>query len=104
MNTTPAADALSSIKEIIQPLADAKLAYPQTQFRPEAAAAIKLLAAVDSVEALADAWEARGLHMMEYSKTIPESVQVAIFEQGEEIVDNARKIRAALSDALKDDN
>jgi hypothetical protein len=103
MTTSPAADALAPIKEIIKPLADAKLSYPQTQFRPEVAAAINLLAAVESVEALADAWEARGIHMMEYSKTIPESVQAAIFDQGEEMVDNARKIRSALSVALNAD-
>ena len=60
----------------------------------------RLTRAVEAVLGLADAWDSRGKHLMNYSEECPESVKLELYEQGEEMADYARKIRAAIEDAL----
>ncbi|MDJ0322143.1 hypothetical protein, partial [Pseudarthrobacter sp. PS3-L1] len=62
-----------------------------------------LIAAVEAVEKLADAWEARGTSDMAYSKTIPdEGIAMTILADGASMVENARHIRTALAPVLGD--
>lgn len=63
----------------------------------------RLLAALDAVEALADAWTHRGEHLMEYAKVAPEEVRDSLIESGEEFTYRANLIRAAIRDALGED-
>lgn len=55
------------------------------------------------VQALADAWTARGEHGMAYSKTIPdENIADYLLGAGAEMVENARHIRNALTEETPD--
>ena len=62
----------------------------------------RLIAAVRAVLELADAWTARGEHLMAYSKTIPEEVGTPLLEAGAEFVVRARTLRHILTAALKE--
>ncbi|MCU6481960.1 hypothetical protein [Arthrobacter sp. A2-55] len=55
---------------------------------------------VRSVLALADAWEARGEHDMEFSRSLPEDVAEAIHDGGADMVNKARLIRMAVAGKL----
>ena len=60
-----------------------------------------LIAAVRAVLELADAWTARGEHLVAYSKTIPEEVGTPLLEAGAEFVERARILRHTLTTALE---
>ncbi len=61
----------------------------------------RLLAALDAVTALAEAWHSRGESDMTFSKTIPdEYIAMEILTNGAQMVENARHIRAAITTAL----
>lgn len=63
----------------------------------------KLIAAIEGVEALAGAWQARGEHLLEFSKTAPEDVAEALFTDAGSMLHNATLVRAALTQALGGD-
>jgi hypothetical protein len=57
----------------------------------------KQQAALDAVRELASQWDARGAHDMLVSKTIPDDdIAAAVYTDGAQKVENARKIRNAL--------
>lgn len=60
----------------------------------------KLLAAVQAVSDLADAWQARGDHLLEYSMQAPEEVSESLADTGSDFISNARLLRAELVKAL----
>jgi len=62
----------------------------------------RLLAALDAVTALADAWTARGEHLMKYAESAPSDVSESLDDQGMDMVHNAKLITAAINNALKD--
>jgi hypothetical protein len=61
----------------------------------------RLVAALRAVEAVCDAWTARGEHDMAYSKTIPdENIADVLLTDGAEKIESARIIRDAIREAL----
>jgi hypothetical protein len=60
----------------------------------------KLIAAIEAAAALADAWQGRGEHLLEFSKTAPEDVAEALFTDAGSMLHTASLVRAALTQAL----
>ncbi|WP_324644189.1 hypothetical protein [Pseudarthrobacter sp. LT1] len=60
----------------------------------------RLVAAVEAVEALAAAWEARGKHLMQSAEDAPWDVQESLDDSGQDFIHNARLVRAELAKAL----
>jgi len=65
--------------------------------------AARLLAAIEAVDALAAAWQARGEHLRKFAETIPEDVREALDQQGADTLWHAGLIRTALATALGSD-
>ena len=65
--------------------------------------AARLLAAIEAVDALAAAWQARGEHLRKFAETIPEDVREALDQQGADTLWHAGLIRTALAAALGSD-
>jgi len=63
----------------------------------------RLLAAIEAVTALADAWQARGEHLRKSAESAPEDVQEALDDQGGDMIWHAGLISAALAAALGSD-
>jgi hypothetical protein len=63
----------------------------------------KLIAAIEAVESLAAAWQARGEHLRKFAETVPEDVREALDEQGADTLWHANLVRAALTQALGGD-
>lgn len=64
----------------------------------------KLIAAIEAVEALAAAWQARGEHLRKFAATVPEDVREALDQQGADTLWHANLVRAALTQALGGDH
>ncbi len=65
----------------------------------------KLIAAIEAVESLATAWQARGEHLLTAAsaREFPDGVAESLSESGADFVHNAKLVRAALSLALGGD-
>lgn len=63
----------------------------------------RLLAAIEAVTELADAWQARGEHLRKSAESAPEDVQEVLDDQGGDMIWHAGLIRTALAAALGSD-
>ena len=63
----------------------------------------RLLAAVKAVADLADAWQARGDHLLKYAaeNRFPDGVAESLSESGAEFVHSAKLVRSAVEAALR---
>lgn len=63
----------------------------------------RLLAAVKAVTDLADAWQARGDHLLKYAaeNRFPDGVAESLSESGAEFVHSAKLVRSAVEAALR---
>ena len=63
----------------------------------------RLLAAIEAVTELAEAWQARGEHLRKSAESAPEDVQESLDDQGGDMIWHAGLIRTAIAAALGSD-
>jgi hypothetical protein len=93
-------EAVEAAGEFLPPVWTSNEVYRAQLIQALEAAAPHLMA---PLVALAEQWNARGEHDMAYSKTVPdEYIAMELLTNGADMVENARHIRNAISDALGD--